>query len=71
MSSYYDVKGNTSEGEVLKAIKGMQQTLQMDNDALAILGKGPILVSGEEGLRDIRIVEAAFKSVDTKQRVVI
>jgi glucose-fructose oxidoreductase len=41
----------------------------MDDDALSILQKKPMLVPGEEGLRDIRIVEAIYKSAANKQRV--
>ena len=41
----------------------------MDNDALAILGEGPALVSGEEGLKDIRIVNAIFEAARTGKEV--
>ena len=34
----------------------------MDDDALAILNKLQPMVPGEEGLKDIRIVEAIIKS---------
>ncbi|NMH60817.1 Gfo/Idh/MocA family protein [Alteromonas ponticola] len=71
MQSYSGVTGTISDGTVLSPISGMQQTLQMDNDALAILGQGPTLVSGEEGLKDIRIIEAIFRSAKTGQGVVI
>lgn len=40
----------------------MQQAMQMDDDALAIKEGKPMLVPGEEGLRDIRIVEAVYRS---------
>jgi glucose-fructose oxidoreductase len=39
-----------------------QQTMQMDDDALAILQGKPMQVPGEEGLRDIRLVEAIYKA---------
>ncbi len=48
-----------------------QQAKQMDDDALSIMQKKPMLVPGEEGLRDIRIVEAIYKSAATKQRVAL
>jgi glucose-fructose oxidoreductase len=48
-----------------------QQAKQMDDDAQAILQKKPLLVPGEEGLRDIRIVESVYKAAATGQRVVI
>lgn len=71
MQSYSGVVATTSDGRRFPAIEGMQQTLQMDNDALAILGRGPSLVSAEEGLRDIRIVSAIFKAADTGKSVML
>jgi glucose-fructose oxidoreductase len=46
-----------------------QQAKQMDNDALSIIQKRSMLVPGEEGLRDIRVVEAIYKSAATQQAV--
>ena len=69
MQSYSGVTGTTSDGLTLPPISGMQQTIQMDNDALAILGTGPSLVSGEEGLADIRIINAIFKAAESGTRV--
>jgi glucose-fructose oxidoreductase len=43
----------------------------MDNDALAILNKSPVLVPGEEGMRDIRIVEAIFKAAKEEKRILL
>ena len=40
---------------------------EMDDNAMAIMEGKPMLVPGEEGLRDIRIVEAIYKSAQTKQ----
>lgn len=71
MSEYNGVQGKSSDGKRFPVFKGSQQAQQMDNDALAILGKGPILVPGEEGMRDIHVVEAAFKSASTGKRVVL
>jgi glucose-fructose oxidoreductase len=71
MSEYSGVKGLTSDGKTFPAIKGIQQAIQMDNDALAILDKKPILVPGEEGLRDIHVVQAAFKSAASGKRVLL
>jgi glucose-fructose oxidoreductase len=39
----------------------------MDDDALSIMNGKPMLVPGEEGLRDIRIVEAIYKISSYKQ----
>jgi glucose-fructose oxidoreductase len=43
----------------------------MDDDAQAIMAGKPMLVPGEEGLRDIRIVEAIRKSASGGSRVKI
>jgi glucose-fructose oxidoreductase len=61
-SSYSGVGGSASGGRQLEPDPGNQQARQMDNDALAILRDQPVLVSGEEGLRDIRVVEAVYAS---------
>lgn len=64
MSNYSGVGGETSDGIKLNKFIANQQTAQMDNDALAIINDTPVLVPGEEGMRDIRIVRAAFESVE-------
>jgi glucose-fructose oxidoreductase len=46
-----------------------QQAKQMDDDAMSIMQKKPMLVPGEEGLRDIRLVEAIYKSAASGQQV--
>jgi glucose-fructose oxidoreductase len=43
----------------------------MDDDALAIINNKPNLVPGEEGLKDIKVVEAIYRSVEKKGRVII
>jgi len=62
MSNYTGVEGATSDGRKLNKTIADQQAAQMDNDALAILQDEPVIVPGEEGLKDIRIVRAAFES---------
>lgn len=71
MQSYSGVRGYTSDNNNLIAFKGIQQAHQMDNDALAILGKGPILVPGEEGLKDIHLVQKILQSAETSQGFVL
>jgi glucose-fructose oxidoreductase len=48
-----------------------QQANQMDMDALAIMGGKPLAVPGEEGLRDIRIVQAILESAETGKKIKI
>lgn len=69
MQTYSGVQGRTSDGKRLDKLIANQQAAQMDNDALAILHNKSVLVPGEEGKRDIEIVQAAITSSATGQRV--
>jgi glucose-fructose oxidoreductase len=70
--AYAGVRAKSPLGEIYNDYQvPMQQAKQMDDDAQAILEGKPMLVPGEEGLRDIRIVEAIYKSAATKQRVTL
>ncbi|MEH6406244.1 MAG: Gfo/Idh/MocA family oxidoreductase [Leeuwenhoekiella sp.] len=69
-SSYNGVKGKTTDGKVLKAFKGNEQAKQMDADALSVMQSTALLVPGEEGMRDIRIVEAIYKSASNNSEVI-
>lgn len=60
--SYTGVKGKTSDGKILEPFGKNQQAVQMDNDAMAILMNEPVLVPGEDGLRDIEILEKIYES---------
>lgn len=60
--SYSGVQGETSDGTNLAADPDHQQARQMDNDALAIKESTAPIVPGEDGLEDIRIVEAIMES---------
>lgn len=72
MQPYNGVKGMTSAGTVLgPPIDGKQQTLQMDDDALAIMNKTPVLAPGEMGMADIRVIRAIIESAETGKRVVV
>ncbi len=62
-SSYGGNNGSMSNGTVINFPLENQQAKQMDDDALALINNSPLLVPGEEGLRDIRVVEAIYKSV--------
>lgn len=60
--SYRGVRGEVSDGTKLPADPSHQQARQMDNDALAIKESKIPIVPGEEGLRDIAIIEAIQES---------
>ena len=69
--AYSGISGETSDGIKLNATIPHQQARQMDDDALAIIRKTKPLVPGEEGLKDIRIVEAIYKSVKEKKKILL
>lgn len=69
--SYTGVQGITSNGTVLNQKIPNEQARQMDDDSLAILNDTALLVPGEEGLRDIRVVEAIHRSATEGKRVTL
>jgi len=69
--AYNGIDGITSDGIKLNAPIRNEQAKQMDDDALSIMGGTAVLVPGEEGLKDIRVVEAIYRSVASKGRVSI
>lgn len=71
MQAYDGVRGKTSDGVTLNKAVKHQQASQMDDDALAILEDRAVMVPGEEGLRDIRLVQAIIESARTGQPVTI
>lgn len=71
MQSYNGVQYEDSTGYKMDAIPGMQQSLQMDADALAILNDTEVIAPGIEGKKDVHIIEAIFKSAATGERVVL
>ncbi len=70
-SAYNGVNGITSDGVKLNAPIQNEQATQMDDDALAIMNNKALLAPGEEGLRDITVVEAIYRSVASKGKVKI
>jgi len=67
-TSYKGNKGASTLGEINFPLDN-QQAKQMDDDALAIKNKTDLIVPGEEGWRDIRIVEAIYQSARTGKAV--
>jgi len=69
-SAYNGQRGSSPLGEIYHPYEvPWQQAKQMDDDALAIMAGKTMQVPGEEGLRDIRIVEAIYRSAGRGQRV--
>ena len=71
MQSYNGVEGSRSDGVLLNQPIDNQQAKQMDDDALALLENRTMMIAGEEGLKDIRIIEAIIESAKTNQPIEI
>lgn len=69
-TGYGPIKGRTNKGELTHP-HVTHQTVQMDEMAGIILeGKQPIVpVDGEEGLKDLKIIDAIFLAVKTGKKV--
>lgn len=69
-SGYANLKAKSPLGEIFNAYRIPQQQInQMDNEALRIMNRQSALVPGEEGQRDIRIVEAIKKAAKTGKMI--
>lgn len=68
--SYSGIQGASSKGTLNLKIPN-QQARQMDDDARSILHNTSMLVPGEEGLHDIKVVEAIHLSATEGRRIVI
>lgn len=69
-SEYSGAKGSSPLGIINFPYQvPYQQAKQMDDDAMSIMQNKPMQVPGEEGLRDIRIVEAIYRSAASGSRV--
>ena len=61
---YGGQSGNTSKG-VIEAPESNMWAAQMDDFSLCVQEDRPSKVAGEEGLRDVRIMEAIYESIAT------
>ncbi|HEV8084144.1 MAG TPA: Gfo/Idh/MocA family oxidoreductase [Chitinophagaceae bacterium] len=70
--SYGPFKGKTSKGE-LKFPETNQQAAQMDGIGKLILENKPLPahITGEEGIKDLRIMEAIYKAATTGKKVLL
>lgn len=59
--------GQTSDGLMHFATPPYQQIAQMDDFALAIKEDRLPLATGEEGLKDLRIIAAVFRAIESGQ----
>jgi glucose-fructose oxidoreductase len=71
MQQYNGVKGRTSDGILLDTYVKNQQAIQMDDDALAIKNGKPMIAPGEDGLKDVRIINAIQRAAAEGREVKI
>ncbi|WP_207512895.1 Gfo/Idh/MocA family protein [Longitalea luteola] len=69
-TGYGPIKGRTNKGELTQPHM-THQTVQMDEMAAIIMdGKQPVVsVDGEEGLRDLKIIDAIYEAVKSGKKV--
>ena len=69
-TGYGPIKGRTSKGELNKP-HVTHQTVQLDEMAQIILdNKKPVVpVDGQEGLKDLKIIDAIYLAVKTGKKV--
>ncbi len=61
---YGAIKGRTSKGE-MNLPQVNHQAAQMDDFAQCIVNNTPNRTPGEEGMKDMRVIEAIYKSIET------
>lgn len=66
--NYSGIKGRTHLGE-LNIAPVNQQAMQMDGFAKSILSNTSSTADGEEGLRDLKVIEAIYKSIAEGKKV--
>jgi predicted dehydrogenase len=67
---YTDIKGVTPNG-VMNFKQVTQQALQMDDFANCVRNNKKSRVSGEEGLKDIKIIEGIYRSLESGKREIL
>ncbi|HEY4416375.1 MAG TPA: Gfo/Idh/MocA family oxidoreductase [Verrucomicrobiae bacterium] len=67
--SYHGLHGKRSDGQMIELTDVDQFAAEMDDFAQCILNNQPSRVSGEEGLRDVRILMAIYEAARTGKTV--
>ena len=67
---YGGISGRTSKGK-MNFPEVNQQALQMDDFALCIKNKRKSRIAGEEGLKDMKVIDAIYRSIKSGKRELI
>ena len=65
------MEGSTSDGTMKLDLDVNQQALQMDDFAQCIMQNKITRVPGEEGLKDIKVIEAIYRSIASGKKEAI
>ncbi len=65
------IKGRTIKGDMNFEVKKYQQIAQMDDFASAILNNKQPQATGEEGLKDIKLIADILKAAETGKKIKI
>ncbi|WP_116126918.1 Gfo/Idh/MocA family protein [Lewinella sp. IMCC34183] len=71
MQPYTGVTGETSDGKLLGPAVANQQSIQMDDDALAIMNGTEFIAPGTLGKKDIAVIRAIIESAESGREVAI
>ena len=67
-SAYRGIQGSSKDGPI-EYPQVNQQATQMDEQALSIMNDKPMRVPGEEGLKDMIVVEGVYRAIETQDAV--
>lgn len=67
-SAYRGIEGESKNGPI-EFPDVFQQAVQMDEQAYSIMENKPMRTPGEEGQRDMRVVEAIYKAIKSGDQV--
>jgi len=65
--AYGSISGSTSSG-IMNFPQINQQAAQMDNFAQCVIASKPTRVPGEEGLKDMKVIDAIYRSIASGKR---
>lgn len=74
LSPSFNVKGTNGynrDRPLERKTASFQQIAQMDSFAQSILEDRPVIAPGEEGIRDLKVIEAIVRAAETGNRVAI
>ena len=69
-SSYGGIQGESKDGPITFA-QVNQQATQMDEQSLSIMNNQPMRVPGEEGLKDLIVVEGVYRALQEGGRIAL